>query len=142
MQKHYCTVLTICFSHLDSSDPLICSNNCVSSLGDFEAMDSTSPWKTRKLRALTRTPMLRSRFSYVSQVTCVPRMSRWGDVRCTAMALTHRTDCVSAGDSCRFVLIGVSVALAIAAAAAAAPAAVGSFSHQHLNLTLQDEVLA
>ena len=41
----------------------------MSSSCDFEASDSTSPWKTRKFRAFTRTPISFRAFSYLSRVT-------------------------------------------------------------------------
>mmetsp|Transcript_23119 Transcript_23119/g.50668 ORF Transcript_23119/g.50668 Transcript_23119/m.50668 type:complete len:416 (-) Transcript_23119:486-1733(-) len=44
------------YSAFSSSDPAICSMNTVRSFGFFAAIDSTSPWNTRKLRAFTMTP--------------------------------------------------------------------------------------
>ena len=59
-------------SSRSASDPDTCSIRRVRSRGLREAMLSTSPWKTRKLRALVWIPRSASRSLYVSQVTTRP----------------------------------------------------------------------
>jgi len=54
------------------TDPLICSMSLASSLGDCCATASTSPWKTRKLRALTRMLCAWSDSWYLSTLTARP----------------------------------------------------------------------
>mmetsp|Transcript_62932 Transcript_62932/g.185865 ORF Transcript_62932/g.185865 Transcript_62932/m.185865 type:complete len:204 (-) Transcript_62932:638-1249(-) len=57
----------------DNSDELeMFSNISTSCFGVFRAIDSTSPWKTRKLRALRRTPISESFSSYFLNMTGSP----------------------------------------------------------------------
>ncbi|KAL3761525.1 hypothetical protein ACHAWU_006555 [Discostella pseudostelligera] len=53
-------------------EPLKFSNISTSCFGFFRAIPSTSPWKTRKFRALSNTPMEANLASYCLKVTFLP----------------------------------------------------------------------
>src|SRR6266478_6364291 len=61
--------LAFSYSAASSNELLICSTRRVSSLEDWEATASTSPWKTRKFLALTRMLCLMRASLYVVYVT-------------------------------------------------------------------------
>ena len=60
--------LSSSYLSLKASLPHICSSSFMSSTGDLDATDSTSPWKTRKFLAFTRTPICCRVSSYSSYV--------------------------------------------------------------------------
>lgn len=64
-----CPSLAFSYSEASSSEPLICSTRRVSSLEDWEATASTSPWNTRKFLAFTRMLCLMRASLYVVYVT-------------------------------------------------------------------------